>query len=63
MTQPEFIPGGEFKEPPPEYADIAGSNAEAREKMERIYAEERERDIARKAELDEIARQAEEDSA
>ena len=53
LTEPEkpkFIPGREFKEPPPEYADIAGSNAEIREELSREAEEQRAKDIARKAE-------------
>ena len=59
MTKLKFIPGGEFKEPPPEFAEVAGSNAEVREKMARHWEEQRARDIARKAELDAEATEAE----
>ena len=59
-AQPKFIPGREFKEPPPEYADIAGCNAEVRDKLAREAEEQRARDIARKAELE--AKATEEES-
>ena len=54
--KPKFILGGEFKEPPPEFADIAGSNAEVRDELAREAEEQRARDIARKVELDDEKR-------
>ena len=44
--KPKFIPGREFKEPPPGYAEFAGSNAEVRDELAKEAEEQRARDIA-----------------